>query len=176
MNVGLYAEKISFHHRAIKTSYDSQLHSRTKSLIHKNTCVFSSKERRAKDSGWVFLSGLWLLQHTKPWCQSTHTWNLRRTTKIFKRVAVFQIGSCKAAKYIYICVCVCIDSPLNVAQIPFPTTEVQHRKGSVSIYINFFQQTCLKKNLPQRKILSIHSTDVFTTVTMIKVTTREASV
>lgn len=92
-----------------------------------------------------------------------------------KELQYFKLALAKHQN-IFICVCVCIDSPLNVAQIPFPTTEVQHRKGSVSIYINFFQQTCLKKNLPQRKILSIHPTDVFTTVTMIKVTTREASV
>lgn len=71
-NAGLYAEKMSFHHTAIKRSHDSQLHSRTKSFIHKNTCVFSSRELSAKGGGWVFVAGLGHTA-TKPQCQSSNT-------------------------------------------------------------------------------------------------------
>jgi len=143
-NAGLYAEKMSFHHTAIKRSHDSQLHSRTKSFIHKNTCVFSSRELSAKGGGWVFVAGLGHTA-TKPQCQSTNTgiWdgghaNLpkRRSASswLLQRTKIFS-------------------SFLKVAWILLPTAEVQRGKGNVSIQAS---KKPSPPSLPQREILSVH--------------------
>lgn len=144
MNTGLYAEKMSFHHTAIKRSHDSQLHSRTKSFIHKNSCEFSSRELNAKGCGWVFVAGLGLLQQQNPDAKVPLLGSQMGHANLQKRRSASSWLLQRSKIFCF----------LKAVWILLPTAEVQHGKGNVSIQTS--KKPILKKKLPQGEILRIH--------------------
>lgn len=139
MNTGLYAEKMSFHHTAIKRSHDSQLHSRTKSFIHKNSCEFSSRELNAKGCGWVFVAGLGLLQQQNPDAKVPLLGSQMGHANLQKRRSASSWLLQRSKIFCF----------LKAVWILLPTAEVQHGKGNVSIQTS--KKPILKKNYPKGK-------------------------